>query len=560
MPSRSAGKSWVALVAAAAGLSAAVGISSSRSESGRPPGETNAREEVRSTGAETERSVRERLQTKATVAYKKRPLQDVVDELATRAGVNWWIDRTALGDESIPLDTPLDVPELSNVTVETALEMILPDLGLAWYVQGDILRITTRTEEGDVSVTRVYDVRRLLRAMKVDPADGSRMFTQATLGLGMGLAWTQGPPPSPRAVPPEARRLVELIDPPFGSADAYGNLLAVRASPSHQEEIAALLDALTEVATAPPGVKPRIARPATYPFAEDEVVRQALDGRVSVEWREKPLGAALAELFENTGVRHRIDRNSFEAESIPLDVPVDLVQRNISRGTALELALEPLGLSAIVRHGFVVVATMLIAEEQFESVVYDVRDLVIDDDLQSLIGFIENEAPGHWWGDGLLVGWINALPPGLLVIRQTQESHAGIAELLAEMREKQAPNAEEKRDPDEIVTRQHQLPAFADAERIALAVREFVAPNSWEGADGSRLRAVGNVLVVRQSRKVQQQVEDFLRDLEATSARNWGWSGGGLGGLSGGGFFDVGRHEVPAVAPTIERSPRSRAK
>ncbi|MEX0702834.1 MAG: hypothetical protein WD069_12130 [Planctomycetales bacterium] len=581
MSDRNSWKLLAGIVVAAAGLSAAARLSLSQPVPARPPADPQPAAEAREAAVEDRQAVRDKLQKKVTVKFNDT-LGEALAELAEQAGVAWRIDRAALEKEGIAIDAPLD-GNLGTVTVETALEILLPPWGLTWYIDGEVLHITTEVGAVDVFVTRTYDVRRLLRAMQSRPANGEIAVDELVPtgvadpvnngieGFGCVSGWLMQHAIGNQALPDlfffkptNSEWLIDaiknvtdaqwyVVEGVGGSITAYGSALVVRQTPRGHDEVAALLAALTDVTTAEAGANPRLVRPPTYPAQEDEAVRQALERRVDVAWKEKPLDAALTDLFKDSGIRHRIEVVVLEEEGIARDAPVELVQRNIRRRTSLDLALEPLGLVCIVRHGFAVVTTQLRAADAMYSVVYDVRDLLIDENYNPLIDLIENETPGPWYEN--LSGSIDWLPPGLLVIQHVDENHAEIIRILAELRAKGAVGAKDKPDPDEVVTRLHQAPAFADPGEVAGAIREFVAPESWEGAEAGKLRTVGNVLVVRHKRKIQDQVERFLRDLNAASAKPpVPQMQGGLGGL-GGGFYDIGRNGLPSATKPATAAP-----
>ncbi|MEX0702102.1 MAG: hypothetical protein WD069_08395 [Planctomycetales bacterium] len=556
MPCCDSWKLLAGVAVAAAGLSAAA-----RSSHSEPAPAAAQPASAAPAVVEADRSVRDRLQKKVTVKYEKRKLREVIEDLAQQAGVNSWINEFELNEAAVPLDTPIDA-DLPNVSIETALEFILPDLELTWYVDdswygdGQVLHVTTETSASDVMLTRAYDVRRLLRAMKPRPAPDEIAWDETVpiqIG-GDGQAPVFGPPPDPLLFRPARTHIQEIVDivengtsGPWLNIDGiggritpYGTLLFVRQNPRVHDEVAALLDGLTNLATAETPAKPWRPRSPTYPADEDEAVRQALQQRVDVAWEKKPLDAALAEFFNAAGIPYRIDRIALQDEGIAPDEPIDLAQRDIPRRSALELAFEPLGLTWIIDRGFLIITTRITVCERLDTVVYDVRDLLIDGDFRPLIDLLENETPGPWVDIDGVGGNATPFSPGLLVVWQTSENQSEIERLFALLREKDAVASVEKPDAEEVVTRLHQAAAFADGPELVSAIREFVAPGSWEGADGGKLRAVGNALVVRHKRKVQQQIERFLRDMTATSVQ------GGTGGIGGAGvgFSDSGRNDL----------------
>ncbi|MEX0718872.1 MAG: hypothetical protein WD066_19925 [Planctomycetaceae bacterium] len=524
-------KPFVTFVVAAGALSAVIGMAYTEPAAVVPPAAAKP-EAVHAEAVEAERSARERLRRRVTVRYEQRPLREAVEDLAKRAGVNLWIEEAAFEGEGIALDDPIDI-DLPDVMVETALEIILPDVGATWFVHDEILRVTTPAKAEDFLVTRTYDVRRLVEAMKpwfeLEEIDW-RTTVPIQIGLVGGFGHTgvyRFSSTWPRGIGDDpSRYVVDVVmhetsgpwldwDGIGGRITPYGSLLFVRANPRVQEEVATVIDGLTRLATAEKPMKPlRLWLPDGL-AEENDKVRAALERPVAVDWKAKPLDEALAAFFKDSGIGHRIDRGALQEDDIPLDTPITLQRRGVSRRETLEAAFEPHGLTWIVEHGFLIVTTDVVQCAKLSTIVYDVRDLLIDGDFTPLFDLIENETYGPWISNDGVGGSVVSFGPRLLIVRQTQGVHEEIAELLELLREKRAVTAADQSDPDEMVTRFHRPPSPADPAETVAAIREFVAPGSWEGADGGRIRAVGDVLAVRQTRRVHRRIERFLARLAA---------------------------------------------
>ncbi len=88
-------------------------------------------------------------------------IAEVVQLLAERSGIPFSIDRRALEDIGERADNTIDLP-LEDVSVYRALDLLEEKYELTWYVQGEVVVITTPEEaEGELEV-RVYPIRDLI--------------------------------------------------------------------------------------------------------------------------------------------------------------------------------------------------------------------------------------------------------------------------------------------------------------------------------------------------------------------------------------------------------------
>ncbi|MEX0718189.1 MAG: hypothetical protein WD066_16465 [Planctomycetaceae bacterium] len=474
--------------------------------------------------AARDRAVREKLRTKIKAEYTDMPLENAIVDIAGKAGVAWWIDRAALEAEAIALDTPIN--RVLHAQADTVLDFVLAERELTWFVENELLHITTDIAAAARLVTRVYDVRRLIEAIREalekDGAASSEYGDFEASFSGAGIFWSYRPWLTPQSSHGRAEaELLDVIenttggawvgsDGVGGSITPHGHALVIRQSHRAHDEIAAFLEALTRSATEP---RPRAypVRPTGYPFADDDRVEKALDRRVPIKFADTPLEVAMQVLADVVDVPILLDRAGLDSENMPLDTPVNVVLEDVPLRTGLKLLLDQLGLTHVVKSGHVVVTTHIAAGEHFSVTVYDVRDLLIDGEFTSLIDVIENETSGPWFASDGIGGNPMLLPPGLLVIRQTESMHREIAELLSELRRVEAAQSKPaKPDPAEVVVRFHQAPANADPRELAATIKKFVDPESWKDGDESVIEIAGNVLVVRQQRKVQERIARFL--------------------------------------------------
>ncbi len=116
--------------------------------------------------SEANRDVRQKLRTKiGKIDFKNQPLADVVQFFREVSGTNFHVNWTALTAGGIDRSTQVNL-NLSDVTVETALQLVLNDLGsqtkLGYVVKEGVVTISTKDDLAKTPVARVYDIRDLL--------------------------------------------------------------------------------------------------------------------------------------------------------------------------------------------------------------------------------------------------------------------------------------------------------------------------------------------------------------------------------------------------------------
>jgi type II secretory pathway component GspD/PulD (secretin) len=103
-----------------------------------------------------------RMQSTVSVDFRNKPLEDVIGDLSRMSGVNIDIDNNALAYAHIDPKTPIS-KALIGVPLSTALELVLRDAQLTYYVYKGV--VTVSTKEGSykyTSSTRRYPVHDLI--------------------------------------------------------------------------------------------------------------------------------------------------------------------------------------------------------------------------------------------------------------------------------------------------------------------------------------------------------------------------------------------------------------
>ncbi len=133
----------------------------------------------------TEANLRERVD----VDYIDLAFAEVLEQLGSQADLQFYIKVMALEDLGIAADFPITI-SLKNVSVETALELILEQGELTYMIRDGVIIITTTEDAESVAEVRVYNCRDLLEQY-VDPS--TDMHGEAGIymdegGAGMGMS------------------------------------------------------------------------------------------------------------------------------------------------------------------------------------------------------------------------------------------------------------------------------------------------------------------------------------------------------------------------------------
>ncbi|MEO1495598.1 MAG: hypothetical protein AAFV43_00440 [Planctomycetota bacterium] len=101
--------------------------------------------------------IRKKLQTPVQLRYEDRPLAEVLDGLSTLTGVNIHLDPRGLAQEGVSSDTPVSINLTQEVSLKSALNLILEQLNLGYTITDEVLKVTSQTlRDGDLSTQTYY--------------------------------------------------------------------------------------------------------------------------------------------------------------------------------------------------------------------------------------------------------------------------------------------------------------------------------------------------------------------------------------------------------------------
>jgi general secretion pathway protein D len=181
---------------------------------------TKRRQELEATGnshfSERERRIEAALQTPVLLKYDQRPLKQVMDELAKLADINIHLDPGGLQIEGQNYDTPVTINLSHEISLKSALLLILQPLRLNYVIANDILNITSG--ENTKVYTKTYPVGDLVIPIPNFLPDGRQglngALEQAYLRAGMsGSRATSGLNGAPTVIVADAGQAVAPVNP-----------------------------------------------------------------------------------------------------------------------------------------------------------------------------------------------------------------------------------------------------------------------------------------------------------------------------------------------------------
>ncbi|MEZ5941035.1 MAG: RNA polymerase sigma factor [Planctomycetaceae bacterium] len=174
---------------------------------------------------------------------------------------------------------------------------------------------------------------------------------------------------------------------------------------------------------APGASNPNIAR-----------IHNALKEETSLEFPGNPLSDVIQYTAQIHNIPILIDESALAEEAIDTDVEVELVLQGVTLQSALEIMLADVGgtkLDYVIENEVMKITTRIAADETYETRVYDVRALDLDDP-EVLVHVLTNTTSGAWVQAGTGEGAIS-YSKGSFIIRQTQRVHREIETLLNNM-------------------------------------------------------------------------------------------------------------------------------
>ena len=338
-------------------------------------------------------SVDEALKTKVSYAFVDTPLANVLDFFDKVVDVNIYINRRALDEIAVSVDSPVTA-SAEQLALGSALKEILKTKELAYVKHSEVLVVTSIENSEQMLSTKAYQVLR-----RVAPDD----LIEEITGLFAPNSWSDVGGPATLQPTSTGILIISQQDEVHEQiADHYKDLLRPLALPE----------------------KPRAA-----PKRGRVSVESALEQITSVEFLDTPLRDAVAFLEDQHGVRITIDTKSLEDEGLGIDTPVSIRLRGVSLQTALDLMLGSFSLTWVGDKDKLEVTTWSGAESRMIPVTYPMRDVAGASDLREWEEVVTSTIAPASWDEVGGPGTVKPTRRGTLEILQTFQVHRQIAEL-----------------------------------------------------------------------------------------------------------------------------------
>jgi type II secretory pathway component GspD/PulD (secretin) len=105
----------------------------------------------------SEKEIERKLTTPITLSFSDAPLSAVIDDLRMVHGVNIVVDTLALQEDGISLDSAVKI-QLEQVSLRSALNLILHQCRLTWVIKDEVLQITTEAHAKEKLKPTTYQV------------------------------------------------------------------------------------------------------------------------------------------------------------------------------------------------------------------------------------------------------------------------------------------------------------------------------------------------------------------------------------------------------------------
>jgi type II secretory pathway component GspD/PulD (secretin) len=104
-----------------------------------------------------EKMIERRLSVPVSVSFDNAPLKSVIDELRNLNGINIDIDEPSLQEQGISVESPISI-KLDQVSLKSALNLILQKVHLTHVIKDEVLQITTEEQARGKLVAVTYQV------------------------------------------------------------------------------------------------------------------------------------------------------------------------------------------------------------------------------------------------------------------------------------------------------------------------------------------------------------------------------------------------------------------
>lgn len=154
--------------------------------------------------SERELEIERKLKTPVLLQFENRPLSEVIDYLGKLTEVNMYLDPQGLEEQGATTDTPVTINLTQEISLASALKLILQPLRLSYINKDEVLKITSEQIRDDDVFAEIYNVADLVIPIP-NFVPSNSMGLQSALqdaygSIGFGSATPFGGGPSPISV------------------------------------------------------------------------------------------------------------------------------------------------------------------------------------------------------------------------------------------------------------------------------------------------------------------------------------------------------------------------
>ena len=306
--------------------------------------------------------IEQELDKPTQLQFVETPLQDVIDYLKKRHGIEIQVDRKALSDVGLDPSTLPITRNLKGLSLRSALELTLRELDLTYLVGDEVLLITTLEEAKARLTTKFYPVADLIASQDKSGEKGHRdELVHAITTTVELMSWCSvGGPGS-------------VATTSFHGAPT----LAVSQSYHVHRKIAAFLEEQRKLVQAErDAAVPRCPVVDIEMTPATEKIEKTLKQPTEFSFSETPLADVVDYLKKKHQIEIQIDRKALNDVGIDSSTtPITRNTKGVSLRSALRLLLRDLDLTYVIEDEVLLITTPEEAETRLTTKIYAVGDL-----------------------------------------------------------------------------------------------------------------------------------------------------------------------------------------
>ncbi len=386
-----------------------------------PPNKDKETTQAKPVKFESKTSFRDAVQLKLMNALNEKhdfqfvevPLEEVAHYLSELLSVPVVLDARSLDDEGIRFDMPVSFTG-EQITTRSMLHHLFKQsyLELDWTIRNESLVIASRWEVKESQDMQLYPINEFVSKKSASSPEVSDSFgSNKDQNEEIDSSGMEAESTAEEGRYDDMEHLIQVLQYPsnhFWQKDdgdggeitplefQWGNLISVKHNLHAQQEVTVLLETLRKIDRATKSNdanEQSLSDFAQLAMEYQEIVEiartkheEALKQKVFLEFSETPLSEVIRFLSETTKIPFQLDIVALEDEGIAPDSPISFTCREITLESALDLllSLPTDSLDYVLDYEVLTVTTEIAAEEMLQIQIYDVSDLIAHNEIPAL--------------------------------------------------------------------------------------------------------------------------------------------------------------------------------